>query len=538
MLSARFVALFRAAIVLIFMVAVWADRAQPARHAELGYALVAAYLLWAIVLVWAAFRDWWIEYCLARPALLIDVAAGVVSLFFTEGAPQDFSMPLAAFLLFTLVEAIFVGGWRLALSVGILFTGGTVLMGVALANYGADVDPMRIARRVGFFLVITALAVWFGGRRTTVVVPGFSVVSEKEPEPPIAAALAYACNLMAAGSGIAIWRQMEETKSRLEMIGTTSELSWRVAPCSVDLLGPLGASPMLFRVGRDRALRLASDNHAVLDRAGHILDLELLPEGIDAISIPINSSGIHAVIILSRLAVASRDLLPLAQAAAREMESTLDRYELSVLAVEDRMGEVRQSVARDLHDSVAQSLAGASFRVEAARKALFDGIDPADELEAVHEALNSEQRHVRKIIERLRGGSDIRLQHDLVGDLSKLLTALGEQWRIDVVLDSPGQYVTVGASQLHEIRQIAREAVANAARHGDATQVRLSISTGTDAFHLDIVDDGHGGNAAGSAQPFQPRSIAERVTALGGKLDARRGPAGTRLYITVPKLGA
>ena len=50
LLSARFVALFRAAIALIFMVAVWADRAQPARHAELGYALVAAYLLWAIVL--------------------------------------------------------------------------------------------------------------------------------------------------------------------------------------------------------------------------------------------------------------------------------------------------------------------------------------------------------------------------------------------------------------------------------------------------------------------------------------------------------
>ena len=538
MLSARFVALFRAAIVLIFMVAVWADRAQPARHAELGYALVAAYLLWAIVLVWAAFRDWWIEYCLARPALLIDVAAGVVSLFFTEGAPQDFSMPLAAFLLFTLVEAIFVGGWRLALTVGILFTGGTVLMGVALTNYGAVVDPMRIARRVGFFLVITALGVWFGGRRTTVLVPGFSVVSEKESGPPIAAALAYACNLLAAKSGIVIWRSMEETESRLEMIGTTTELSWRVAPCSVDQLGPLAVSPMLFRVGRDRALRLASDDQAIPDRAGHILELELLPQGIDAVSIPVRSSGVRAVVILSRLAVASRDLLPLAHAAEREIESALDRYELSVLAVEDRMGEVRQSVARDLHDSVAQSLAGASFRVEAARKALSDGIDPADELEAVHEALNSEQRHVRKIIERLRGGSDIRLQHDLVGDLSKLLTALGEQWRIDVVLDSPGQYVTVGASQLHEIRQIAREAVANAARHGDATQVRLSIAMGTDSFHLDIVDDGHGGNAAGSAHPFQPRSIAERVAALGGKLDARRGPAGTRLYITVPKLGA
>ena len=520
------------------MVAVWADRAQPARHAELGYALVAAYLLWATVLVWAAFRDWWIEYCLARPALLVDVVAGVVSLFFTDGTPQDFSTPLAAFLLLTLVEAIFVGGWRLALTVGILFTSGTVLMGIALSNCGAFVDPMRIARRVGFFLVITALGVWFGGRRTTVLVPGFSVVSEKEPEPPIAAALAYSCELLAAKSGMAIWRTSEDSESRLEMIGEDTELSWRVAPCAVDQLGPLGASPMLFRVGRKRALRLAADDRAIPDRAGHIVDLELLPEGIDAISIPVVSSGVRAVFILSRLDVASRDLLPLAQAAGRELGSALDRYELSVMAVEHRMGEVRQSVARDLHDSVAQSLAGASFRVEAARKSLSEGIDPANELEAVHEALHSEQRHVRKIIERLRGGGDLHLRHDLVGDLSQLLTALGEQWRIAVVLDPPGQAISVGASQLHEIRQIAREAVANAARHGDATQVRLSIETGSDAFHLDIVDDGHGGNAAGSAHPFQPRSIAERVVALGGQLDARRGPAGTRLYITVPKLSA
>jgi signal transduction histidine kinase len=459
LLSARFVALFRAAIVLIFMVAVWADRAQPARHAELGYLLVAAYVLWVIVLAWAAFRDWWIEYCLARPALLIDVAAGVVSLFFTEGAPQDFSTPLAAFLLFTLVEAIFVGGWRLALIVGILFTSGTVLMGLVLSNYGAIVDPMRIARRVGFFLVITALGVWFGGRRTMVSVPGFSVVSEKEPGPPIAGALAYACELVAAKSGIAIWRSSEETKSRLEMLGADTELSWRAASCSVDKLGPLAVSAMLFRVGRDKALRLASDDRALADRAGHILDLELLPEGIDAISIPVRSSGVRAVFILSRLDVVSRDLLPLAQAAAREIGSALDRYELSVRAVEDRVGEVRQSVARDLHDSVAQSLAGASFRVEAARKALSDGIDPADELGAVHEALHSEQRHVRKIIERLRSGRHIRLRHDLVGDLSSLLNDLGEQWGITVVLDPPGQAIEVGASQLHEIRQIAREAV-------------------------------------------------------------------------------
>ena len=104
----------------------------------------------------------------------------------------------------------------------------------------------------------------------------------------------------------------------------------------------------------------------------------------------------------------------------------------------------------------------AGFIMGVERNTLYSDVQ---QLEAVHEALHSEQRHVRKIIERLRGGGDLHLRHDLVGDLSQLLTALGEQWRIAVVLDPPGQAISVGASQLHEIRQIAREAVANAARH-------------------------------------------------------------------------
>ena len=80
--------------------------------------------------------------------------------------------------------------------------------------------------------------------------------------------------------------------------------------------------------------------------------------------------------------------------------------------------------------------------------------------------------------------------------------------------------------------------MANSARHGNSTRVTFTLSAEPKAIHLDIVDDGHGGSAADSNKPFQPRSISERVAALGGKLDARSGPTGTRLYITFPRLEA
>ncbi|WP_195908729.1 hypothetical protein [Novosphingobium sp. Gsoil 351] len=103
---------------------------------------------------------------------------------------------------------------------------------------------------------------------------------------------------------------------------------------------------------------------------------------------------------------------------------------------------------------------------------------------------------------------------------------------------APPEPLDVGLSQIHELRQIAREAVANAARHGFASRIVFTVDPAPTAFHLDIVDNGNGGRVTGSSHPFKPRSIAERVAALGGKLDARCGPAGARLYITVPRLSA
>jgi signal transduction histidine kinase len=539
LLSVRFIATFRVVIAAFFMVAIWADPAQPVRLADVGYSLIAAFLLWACINLWAALRDWRIEYYLARPALLIDVVAGVGLVYFTEAGPTDFASPLAAILLFTLVEAIFVGGWRTALTAGVIFTCGMIGVIVFMSVLGEAVEFIRIARRVGFFLLITALAVWFGGRQTSPMVPMLVIDPQGQTKSPINEALAFACAFFGATKGFALWTSDEETDFRLESHGPGGELGWRVPPISIDRLDPRVVSPTLFQIGRGHSLRLDEFDRVVRGDASSFDDFSafgLLPKGRNALAIPIRSGRFYAVLVLSGFRAASRDLLPLARAIAHEIEIGLDRYDLAERTIEDRLIEVRRSVARDLHDNVAQSLAGASFRVEAARKGLAGSIDPEGELQAVHEALQSEQRHVRSMIARLRQGNDIRLRHDLAGDLAELLNVLSGQWRVRLPLTRPAEPIEVGTSQLHEIRQIAREAVANAAQHGQATEVRFMIGAEPKSFCLDIVDNGDGGGQAGSAHPFEPRSIAERVAVLGGRLNARRGPAGVRLYITLPRL--
>jgi Signal transduction histidine kinase len=87
--------------------------------------------------------------------------------------------------------------------------------------------------------------------------------------------------------------------------------------------------------------------------------------------------------------------------------------------------------------------------------------------------------------------------------------------------------------------RIAREAVTNAARHGDAGLVRVELENGT-GIKLRIVDDGRGFDAAAATRQrrsggFGLVSMSERARAVGGVLHvaSERG-AGTTVEVELP----
>ncbi|QGN54476.1 hypothetical protein GKE62_07805 [Novosphingobium sp. Gsoil 351] len=437
LLSTRFIATFRIAITLVVVLAFWLDPLQPLRLVRLGHLLTAGYLGWGAINAWAAFRNWWIEFHLARSALLVDLSAGIAAFFLTEGAAVDMATPLAAFLMFILVEAIFIGGWRLAVKIGIAFTVGATCAVVALGFFHEAIDPFRTGRKIGSFLLITALAVWFGGRRTAPVMPALALPADLDAKLPLSEALRYACSVFGAKSSAAIWTTGDGGEPRLEIAGGQGAADWRVKPDSFDSLGILAGAPCLFDSSARRALSLdGADRFAVCDPAG-FEHLPILTGRPPTVSLPVATDNLRAVLLLSDLHTPGRDLLHLAKPAAREIAAALDRHELSHRALADRMGTMRQDIARDLHDSVAQSLAGASFRVEAARKKLPDGSGASEDLRQVHDALLSEQAHVRTIIQRLRQGRAARVRYDLGRDLTGLLGTLGEQWRVEIKFTPP-----------------------------------------------------------------------------------------------------
>ena len=85
----------------------------------------------------------------------------------------------------------------------------------------------------------------------------------------------------------------------------------------------------------------------------------------------------------------------------------------------------------------------------------------------------------------------------------------------------------------HELRLLIREAVANAVRHGQCSRVDLVIERASDGtLQVSIDDNGKGFDACDHGS--YPRSISERIAALGGQLRIDSCAAGVRLDIALP----
>jgi signal transduction histidine kinase len=88
------------------------------------------------------------------------------------------------------------------------------------------------------------------------------------------------------------------------------------------------------------------------------------------------------------------------------------------------------------------------------------------------------------------------------------------------------------------LSRIAREAIANAARHGQARNVLVSLRRADGGVALRVVDDGCGIPVSGDGatpEGFGLRSMRERAGAIGGHLTVRQIPqGGTELEVVLP----
>lgn len=221
-----------------------------------------------------------------------------------------------------------------------------------------------------------------------------------------------------------------------------------------------------------------------------------------------------------------------ARRRGREAVRTLARNrELAqaLIALQDRE---QLALARELHDEFAQHCT--AIRVEATYILRSDSLDRIGEAaRRVAASAQALQDDVRRLMRRLRP-SDLD-ELGLVAALRALCDGWTRRTGIPCALGVADGLPERGAALDTTLYRVAQEALANVARHADATRVAVALTAGARSLTLRVEDDGRGFAATAPATGFGLLGARERAAALGGRLEIDSAPgAGTRLRLRLP----
>jgi len=204
-------------------------------------------------------------------------------------------------------------------------------------------------------------------------------------------------------------------------------------------------------------------------------------------------------------------------------------------AEELAVAQERNRLARELHDSVAQTLYGLALQSEAAARKLAAGhLDQvADDLRFFRTSAQQTLQEIRLLIFELRPPilDDVGLAAALRDRIEAVERRSGIAVRLELeeVGELPAQVETA-------LYRIAQEALNNVLKHAAAGRVTLSLSRSGEALRLTIADDGRGFDPETAAQRgYGLASMRERAEQAGGTVILSSVPGeGTTLTVEVP----
>ena len=253
----------------------------------------------------------------------------------------------------------------------------------------------------------------------------------------------------------------------------------------------------------------------------------------------IREYGFHSVVaapvivgarVWGMLVVATQRPEPLAEGAERRLENFAElvalalgsadaRHELAAsrARIVEAGDEARRRLERDLHDGAQQRLVALSLTLRLARARLES--DPAAATDLLESAGDELAQALEQLREVARG-----IHPALLSDrgLRPALEALAGRAPFVVDLDVTDE--RFGHALEVAVYYLVSEALTNAAKHSGAREVATTVRREGDCIVARIADDGRGGADATGGTGL--RGLADRVAALGGRLEIDSPPGG------------
>lgn len=203
-----------------------------------------------------------------------------------------------------------------------------------------------------------------------------------------------------------------------------------------------------------------------------------------------------------------------------------------LLAAQEHEGDAiilaeRARIARDIHDGVGHRLTGLLFRVRALQVIHRDDGDVVGELEELAGGLEESLDSMR---------SSVHALSDEGQDLATLLNVLGNHSALKQVHVNCSVESVPPPEVRRTILAVVKEALTNAARHGDARTAHVNVVEHPAFWQLTISNDGLPGpdHIERKSSGLGLSSMTDRIEGLGGKIRITSRPAFS-IFATIPK---
>ena len=215
------------------------------------------------------------------------------------------------------------------------------------------------------------------------------------------------------------------------------------------------------------------------------------------------------------------------------------REQMAIIRQKLRSGAVleeRSRIARELHDTLEQELAGITMQLDLASDC-FDQVP-----RVAREAVDTARRMSRhSMVEARRSVWDLRCHllenGDLVSALTEIVKALAPQDKVEMSVKISGTPVRLPAPVEMNLLRIGQEAVANAVKHGGSRHITIELQYAPESVRLSVKDDGCGfaPEEALSTGHFGLLDMRERAQSIGCHLEIESASGrGTRLTVVAP----
>jgi len=223
----------------------------------------------------------------------------------------------------------------------------------------------------------------------------------------------------------------------------------------------------------------------------------------------------------------------------KRAEEALHHLSTRLLQLQD---EERRRLARELHDSLAQSVMAVNLDLaQVARTSGPLGEKAKHALSEARDVLQQMSREIRTLSYLLHPPALDEL--GLVSALREYAKGFSERSEVQLEVDLQPGFGRLSQEAETALYRIVQESLTNIQRHSGSQTARIRLRADSTCVQLEVSDRGRGmdlaalrpGNTAGTSLGVGILGMKERMLQLGGKLELESSSSGTTVRATIPR---